>query len=253
MILNAFIVDDEPKTRNILQALLLEFCPGVAVKGMVGDITEAVAAIPKQHIDILFLDINLGNNNTGFDLLDQLKPYDFDIVFVTAYETHALKAFDYGAAHYLLKPVNHNVLQETMDRIRKRKEMNNATGMQQLANTLQQALLPVVPRIALSDMNKTEFVSIDDIAFLESNGSYTIFHLKDKRHFIRSKNLKYFEDALMAYPKFIRVHKSYVINRDQVRSFRKSTQELELFSGAIVPVSIRYRSLLEQLGHHLIL
>ena len=131
--------------------------------------------------------------------------------------------------------------------------MNNAAGMQQLADTLQQALLPVVPRIALSDMSKTEFVSIDDITYLESNGSYTVFHLKDKRHFIRSKNLKYFEDALMTYPKFIRVHKSYLINRDQVKAFRKGSQELELFSGAMVPVSIRYRSLLEQLGHHLIL
>jgi two-component system LytT family response regulator len=253
MTLNAFIVDDEQRTRHTLQSLILEFCPGVNIKGMAGDIEEAIQAIRRQHIDILFLDIDLGNGTTGFDLLDQLQPYHFDIVFVTAHEGHAIKAFDYAATHYLLKPVNHNMLQETVTRIRNRKETANATGIQQLADKLQQALVPAVPRIALSDTSKTEFVPISAIAWLESKGSYTVFHLEDKRQFTRSKNLKYFEDALMSYPQFIRVHKSYLINRDQVKAFRKNSQELELFNGDNVPVSIRYRSLLDQLGHDMIL
>lgn len=253
MTLNAFIVDDEQQTRNTLQALLEEFCPDVILKGAAGDITAAMTAIPGQSIDLLFLDINLGDNQSGFDLLDRMKPYDFDIVFVTAYEAHALKAFTYEATHYLLKPINHHMLRDTVARVRKRKEQTAMPGIRQLADTLQQALSPVVPRIALSDTSKTEFVSIDDITHLESNGSYTVFHLKDKRHFVRSKNLKYFEDAFIAYSQFIRVHKSYVINRNQVKAYRKNSQELEFFSGAVIPVSIGYRTLLEQLGPHLIL
>lgn len=253
MALNAFIVDDEQLTRLTLQSLILEFCPGVNIKGMAGGLAEAVTDIRAQHIDILFLDIDLGDGVTGFDLLDRLKPYTFDIVFVTAHEGHAVKAFDYAATHYLLKPVNHNALQDTVTRIRSRKEKANTSGLQQLADKLQQALVPSVPRIALSDTAKTEFVPISDIAWLESKGSYTVFHLKDKRQFTRSKNLKFFEDALMAYPQFIRVHKSCMINRDEIRAFRKNSQELELFNGDHIPVSIRYRSLLDQLGHDLIL
>lgn len=250
MVLNAFIVDDEQQTRYTLQALLQEFCPGVIIKGMTGDIQEAITVLPGLDIDILFLDINLGDGHTGFDLLDRMSPYNFDIVFVTAYEAYALKAFEYAAVQYLLKPINHNTLRDTIARIRKSKEIVTATGIQQLANTLQQALSSTMPKIALSDLNKTEFVPMEDITYLESNGSYTVFHLKDKRHFVRSKNLKYFEDAFMKYPQFIRVHKSYVINRDQVRAFRKNSQELEFFSGATIPVSIGYRNLLEQLGNH---
>jgi len=252
MVLNAFIVDDEQQTRNALQTLLEEFCPDVTIRGTAGDLGEALAAIPRHDIDILFLDINLGGH-TGFDLLDRIGPHHFDIVFVTAYEAYALKAFEYAAVHYLLKPVSHHTLRDTVARVRKRKEAVPSADLQQLSDKLLQALSPASPRIALSDMHKTEFVYLDDIAYLESNGSYTVFYLKDNRNFVKSRNLKYFEDAFMAHPRFVRVHKSYVVNRDQVRAYRKQSQELELFGGAVIPVSIGYRLLLEHLGHALIL
>lgn len=252
MVLNAFIVDDEQQTRNTLQALLQEFCPEVTIRGTAGSIEEAGSALSGQPIDILFLDIDLGDHHTGFDLLDRLKPYEFDVVFVTAHDGYALKAFEYEAVHYLLKPVSHNELRDTVARVRKRKERSTTKDLRQLTDALQR-LQPVVPKVALTDTNKTEFVPIDEITYLESSGSYTVFHLKDKRHFVRSKNLKHFEDTFAAYPQFIRVHKSYIVNRDQVRAFRKNSQELELVNGATVPVAIGYRNLLEQLGQNRIL
>lgn len=250
MQLTTFIVDDEQQTRETLRELLQEFCPEVVVKGMAGSIGEALAAIPAKDIDILFLDINLEGTQTGFDLLDQLGHYDFDVVFVTAYEEYAVKAFAYAAVHYLLKPVSHRMLIDTIYRIRKRKAA--AAGVKQLTDTLQQTLQSSTPRIALSDMNKTEFVPIDDIVYLESSGSYTNFYLEDKRHFVKSKNLKYFEDMLMKYAQFVRVHKSYVVNSHHIRAYRKSSQELEFFNGILVPVSIGYRALLDQLGNRFI-
>ena len=252
MNLNTFIVDDEPQTRIILKELLEEFCPDITVTGMAGSIAEALNTPATQQADVLFLDINLGGSHTGFDLLDQLGPYGGDIVFVTAYEEYALKAFDYGAVHYLLKPVSRIMLMDTVARIRKRRMTGMTAGVQQLTDALQRNLQTSEPRIALSDTGKTEFVPIGDIVYLESNGSYTLFFLKDKRRFVRSKNLKYFEDALAQYPQFMRVHKSFIVNRDQIRAYRKNSQDLEFFNGAIAPISIGYRTLLEQLGDHFI-
>ncbi len=252
MLLNTFIVDDEPQTQATLKELLQVFCPEVTVTGMAGSIPEALSKLASQQVDILFLDVNLGNGQTGFDLLDQLGPHSYDIVFVTAHETYAIKAFDYEAVHYLLKPVNRIKLIDTIARIRKRKATDLNVGVQQLADTLQRNLEATVPRIALSEAGKTEFVSITDIAYLESNGSYTIFFLRDKRRFMKSKNLKYFEDALMPYAQFMRVHKSYIVNRDQIKAYHKNNQELELVNGAIIPMSIGYRAFIEQLGSHIV-
>lgn len=252
MHLNIFIVDDEPQAQMTLKALLEEFCPGVTVIGMAGNIAAALTQMDTHQVDVLFLDVNLGSSDTGFDLLDQLGSYDCDVVFVTAYESYAVKAFNYAAAHYLLKPVNRIMLRDTMARIRKRRTANLATNMRQLADMLQHNQQDSVARIALSDTGKTEFVPITDILYMESSGSYTIFFLNDKRQFIRSKNLKFFEDTLIAYPQFMRVHKSYIVNRDQIKAYRKNTQELEFFNGATVPISIGYRTLLEQLGNRFI-
>ncbi|RYZ21293.1 MAG: response regulator transcription factor, partial [Sphingobacteriales bacterium] len=221
MKLNAFIVDDESHSRRILQSMLLGFHESVHVAGTAHDITQAVAVIKELQIDILFLDVNLGGGKTGFDLLDTLKDYRFDVVFVTAYDNHSLKAFQYNAVHYLLKPIQAAALRDTISRVAKRRTSANVQPERQFRE--QAAVAPAVPRVALSDSGKTSFVSMGEIEYLESRGSYTAFHLCDQRSFVRSKNLKFFEDALMAYPAFVRVHKSYIVNRDRACLFRKGT------------------------------
>jgi two-component system, LytTR family, response regulator len=253
MQLIAFIVDDEQHVRNTLQELLHQFCPEVQIKGMAGTIEEALATICVQKVDILFLDVNLGNSITGFDLLDKLRPYAFEVVFVTAHAEHAVKAFEYAAVHYLLKPVSHGMLIDTIDRIKKRKAAGTLTELQQLTSALHSTLTAVPPRISLSDTSKTEFVAMDDIAYLESKGSYTAFHLGDGRQYTRSRNLKYFEDALLEYPRFVRVHKSFIVNKTHIKAYRKSNQYLELLNGTTVPMAIGYRALMAELGDHLII
>lgn len=252
MELTAFIVDDEQQTRETLKALLQQFCPEVIITGMAGSAKEAEAAIRIQRPDILFLDIDLGNNITGFDILDSLHKYDCAVVFITAHEEHAVKAFEYAAMHYLLKPVNYNMLIDTVYRIRKMKKLAAASDIKQLTDTFHQTALISSSRIALSDMNKTDFILLDDIVYLESNGSYTIFHLNDKRHYTKSKNLKYFEDSFSSYSPFVRVHKSYIVNKQHIKAYRKNSSELELSTGVAVPMSIGYRSLIAELGGNFI-
>ncbi len=245
--MKTILIDDEPLARSML-AELLEDEKDIEIVASCNDGFEGLKAIQEHQPDLIFLDINLGNGNTGFDLLDQLGTYDCDVVFVSAYDSYAIKAFNYAAVHYLLKPVNRIMLRDTIARIRKRR----TAGAKQLAGMLQQSAQNSVPRIALSDKDKTEFVPLSDIVYLESSGSYTIFFLKDKRRFIRSKNLKYFEETLMQYRHFIRIHKSYIVNRDQIKAYRKSSQELEFLNDEILPVSIGYRTFIEQLGSRFI-
>lgn len=253
MQLTAFIVDDEQHIRQTLCDLLLQFCPEVQVKGTAGNVEEALAALQTYRPDVLFLDVNLGGNASGFDLLDRMHRHNLDVVFITAYAEHAVKAFEYNAVHYLLKPVSHHMLTDTMLRIRKRKESGTLADLQQLTSALQSSLQSAPSRISLSDTNRTEFVAIDDIAYLESKGSYTTFHLADGRQYTRSRNLKYFEDALQEHGRFVRVHKSFIVNKTHIRAYRKNNQYLELFSGVTIPTAIGYRALVAELGDHLIL
>jgi two-component system LytT family response regulator len=248
MQLTAVIVDDEQQPREVLRDLLQQFCPEVVIKGISGNIEDAVTTIHLQRPDILFLDINLGNNATGFDLLDRLRRYNCAVVFVSAHEEYAIKAFEYSAIHYLLKPINYQLLVETIYRIKKKKEAESISEIKQFRDTLHDIYPATSSKIALSDMNKTAFILLDDIVYLESSGSYTIFHLKDKQQYTKSKNLKYFEDSFLDHRQFVRVHKSYIVNKKHIKAYRKSSSDLELLNGAIVPMSIGYRILVEQLG-----
>lgn len=162
MKLTAFIVDDEQHVRQTLCDLLLQFCPEVQVKGTAGTAEEAFAALQVYQPDVLFLDVNLGGNATGFDLLDRMHRHTLDVVFITAHAEHAVKAFEYDAVHYLLKPVSHQMLSDTVRRIRKRRESGTLAELQQLTSALHSSLLSVPSRIPLSDTSRTEFVAIDD-------------------------------------------------------------------------------------------
>lgn len=252
MKLSAFIVGDEPQVRNTLQELLLKFYPEIFVAGTAETSGNAFTAIQMHKIDILFLDINPDNHSEGFELLDKLYKYDFDVVFLSDQTEHAVKAFTYEAAHYLLKPVEYRMLMETICRIKRRRATSTVTDIRQLTHSLNYTVSAPPSKIALSDMYTTQFVSLDDVAYLESSGSYTFFHLQDKQRYTKSKNLRYYEDALLSYMQFVRVHKSFIVNRKYVKAYRKVSQDLELFNGTVIPMSIGYRALIEQWGDHFI-
>lgn len=101
----ALIIDDEPRNVRILKNLLEEFCPEVTIEGEAGDVNTAFTAIRHYKPDLVFLDIEMPYGN-AFDLLDKLMPIDFEVIFITAFDTYTLKAFKYSALDYLLKPVD---------------------------------------------------------------------------------------------------------------------------------------------------
>lgn len=236
MTLKAFIVDDEVLARDTLAALLNKFCPGVTVTGTADSFASAVKKISEQEIDTLFMDINLGEKS-GFDVLDQLLSYSFTVVFVTAYEEFALKAFSYRAVNYLLKPVSHTDLVDTVNRISKAVTPAGITKDKGIPG-----------KIALPDKDKLELVAIDEISHLEAKGSYTIVYLLEGRNIIVSKNLKQFEEMEGISHHFIRVHKSFMVHSHFIKAFNKADNGyLELQNGESIPIGNLYRQKVMQL------
>jgi two-component system LytT family response regulator len=244
--LTALIVDDEAQTRASLIGMLQEFCPEVIIAGQAKNVDEALDFMNTKKIDVAFLDINLGDETTSFDILDKLKKYNCAIVFVTAHANYALKAFEYGALNYLLKPVRSGDLIETVERVIKTQNPTNlnydALNRFITGNYTGQKI------IALPNKNQTDFIALEDIEYIEADGSYSIYHLIDGSLYTMSRNLKYFEENTTGVEQFVRVHKSYLVNKHHVKSIAKTNGGfITMKSGAKVDITISYHGMLENL------
>lgn len=221
-------------SRNTLAGLLKKFCPDVEITGMAESYQKAVEALQQQQVDIIFMDVNLGSH-TGFDILDDLLSYRAAVVFVTAYEEFALKAFKYAAVNYLLKPVNHLELIETIGRVKQARIDREETNLQG-ENAYERK------QIAIPNKNKIELVPIRDIVYISAEGSYTVLHLQNKDSIMVSKHLKPLEDILAPYTQFVRVHRSYIVNKRFIVAYNRADNGyLEMQQGAEIPIGNLYR------------
>jgi two-component system, LytTR family, response regulator len=215
----ALIIDDEPRNIRILRNLLGEFCPAIDIVGEAGDVNEALAAIRHHKPDMVFLDIEMPYGN-AFDLLDKLMPVNFEIIFITAFDTYTLKAFRYSALDYLLKPVDIEELKRAVGRAIERVAAKNIN--QQLANLLGNLKVsqPGLEKIALPTADGIIFINVADIVRFEANGSYTEVHCKGYEKITVSKNIKEYEEVLPVSI-FCRIHNSHIINLNRIKKYHK--------------------------------
>jgi two-component system, LytTR family, response regulator len=236
--IRTIIVDDEPKNRKILRSLLDKFCPEVFVMHEAGSAKDALEVIALSKPELLFLDIEMPYGN-GFDLLDQLMPVDFEIIFITAFDEYTLKAFKYSALDYLLKPVNIEELQAAVERAAKK--INTKNINQHLSNLLQN-LAPgkaAASKIAVPTNDSYIFVTMRDILRLEARGNYTVIYTADGTKHISSRNIKQY-DELLPEKQFFRIHNSHIINLEHVRKYRRGRGgEVEMADGAVLEVATR--------------
>jgi two-component system, LytTR family, response regulator len=236
----ALIIDDEPRNVRILKNLLEEFCPEVTIEGEAGDVNTAFTAIRHYKPDLVFLDIEMPYGN-AFDLLDKLMPIDFEVIFITAFDTYTLKAFKYSALDYLLKPVDIQDLKAAVKRAVERMAGKNINL--QLANLLGNLknTQPSLQKIALPAIDGIMFVSVTEIIRFEANGSYTDVHIDTVEKITVSKNIKEYEDILPPSV-FCRVHNSHIINLNRVKKYHKGRGGyLIMDDGTNIEVSIRRR------------
>jgi two-component system LytT family response regulator len=220
MSLKAVIVEDEKHSRETLKNLLEDFCVGIEVVGSVASVLEAVATISSLKPDVVFLDIEL-QTGTGFDVLNQLPNFNFEVIFTTAFEQYAIKAVKFSSLDYLLKPIDLEELQKAIEKAKKNKDKTvYKKQLETLMLNLKQQQ-PKLNKICLATSDGFEFVNVNNILYCKAEGSYTTFILNDNSKLLVSKHLKEYEN-LLSEQDFMRVHNGFLINLKEVKKFVKS-------------------------------
>ncbi len=234
--LTAIIVEDMPDALQLLKNDLESAHPEIKIIDTATSVVEAAKAIRNQTPDILFLDIMLGDG-TGFDVLEIFPDLKSKIIFVTASDEFAIRAFKFAAIDYVLKPYSNEELAQA---VAKAKEQihPNPERLNILKDTLS-APEQKPDKISLHTLDKIIIVSLDDIVRCESDSNNTIFFLEDGQKIFVTKTLKYFSDMLKNY-QFLRVHQSHLVNLQCISAFIKADGGyLLLKNGENVPVSVR--------------
>lgn len=214
MNLNAIIVEDEANSREILSNYLAKYCDTVSLKGEAASIEEAKKLIQQHSLDLVFLDVEMPFG-TGFDLLDQLPDRTFETVFVTAYNQYAIDALNNHAAYYLMKPINIDELIKAVAHVAEIRKKEDALEDQVLTPNLNK----VDGKITLPQQDGFQILNVADILYCKADDNYTEIYLENKKILV-SKTLKYFEEALSKFA-FARIHKSYLVNVNEVVKYRK--------------------------------
>lgn len=215
MKLTSIIVEDEETSRQILKNYLQKYCPNVEILGEAANIEEALVLIRNNQLDLVFLDVEMPYGN-AFDLLEKVGDINFETIFVTAYNHYALDALNAHASYYLMKPISIDELIKAVDYVTDIKTKENALENDILAPKAQS----VNGKITIPQQSGFEVLNTADILYCKADDNYTEIYLNNNKRKIVSKTLKYFEDALSASG-FARVHKSYLVNVNEVVKYQK--------------------------------
>ena len=235
--LKAIIIDDSPQARKLLLMMLEEHVNDLEVIGEAEQAVQGLALIKEHHPDVVFLDIEMPGKS-GIQLAEQLlnKKINPAIVFTTAYNDYALKAFRLSAIDYLLKPINENHLEEAIEKIKKLHP--KAEEEKKLKNFIDNYEENLPKTLSVPSTSGYIFIKINEIQYIKADGSYTHIYTVSEKTITVSKNLKYFETALEGYPQFARVHRSYLINIFQMKKFDKHNRgEIVMNDGVLIDLA----------------
>ena len=231
------IIDDEQNCRLVLRDKIVKFDSNIDIIGEASGVEAGINLIISQNPDVVFLDIQM-NDGTGFDLLNRLEKRDFLLVFTTAYDHYAIKAFKYSAIHYLLKPVDFNELSEAINRLRTEYFPEDTT--EDLLDSYEKGEFETLCLRTEDNLHK---IQLCDIEWIKAEGSYCTFNLKPNEKIMISKPLKEYVE-LLPEELFIRPHKSFLININSVESYLYKSLELKLRCGESIPVSRRNKQMI---------
>lgn len=241
--IKAIIVDDEESARDVLENLLNRFCPKVDLLKKCNNVEQAVEAIKIYQPDLVFLDIEMPNYR-GYELVNFFSEINFEIIFVTAYDRYAIKAFEVSAVDYLLKPIEIERLKESVERVSTKFDTTqNNEKINHLKETLQTNSLQ---SIIVSKNGNQYVIALKDIIAVEAQESYSCIHTLSGSY-LMSKNLKHFERMFEEERMFIRVHKSWIINIHFILHYSKADLTIELKSSIVAKLSKYKKAEFEQL------
>jgi len=218
--LQTLIIEDEELARNLLRSYLKDQTD-IEIIGECENGFDGVKAINDKKPDLVFLDIQMPKI-TGFEMIELLD-YKPRIIFTTAYDQYALKAFELNAVDYLLKPFSKERLLAAIEKVKQRiqNEDNNDEKLEELTNSRPGE--DFIDRIVVKDRHKIHIITVDQIRYIESLDDYVMIYTNDGRH-MKQKTMKYFENNLD--PKdFIRIHRSYIVQVENIAEIQQYEKE----------------------------
>lgn len=243
--IKTIIIEDDEILRKGLHQMLQLYAPNFEVIAEAETVTNAITQLTNLQPDVVFLDIML-IGGTGFDVLKNYKEKNgfpkFHVVFITAFEEYAIKAFRMSALDYLLKPIDPDELKEVIAKIEKTKAPSQESFDLLIEQLDKQK---TSKKIALSTAEGIHITQIDNIVYAQADSNYTTIVLHNDKQIIVSKPLKEYEE-LLADKGFLRIHQSYLVNINYIQFFDKIEHTLQLTTNVVLPVASRKKEVLLQ-------
>lgn len=217
--IKAILIDDEQSARNVLTNLLKRVSSNINILATCCNLKEGVKQIKALKPNVVFLDVQMPYY-AGYEIINFFDEINFEIIFVTAHDNYAIKAFELNAVDYLLKPINREKLALTLDKLRDR--LNKKAALIDYQVLLKTIKDKDYNKIVIPELGNRRVVNIADIIAIEADGSYSKIYLKGNIIITTSKNLKYFEDVLTKETTFFRTHRSWIINGMHIEYFNKT-------------------------------
>jgi two-component system, LytTR family, response regulator len=234
------LIDDETDSIRVLQKLLQTYCPQVEVVGTAEGVETGLAIIQEMRPDLLFLDIEMTRGN-AFDLLNQLRPLTFQVIFVTAFDNYAIRAFKYNAVDYLLKPVDIDELVNAINRVAERSKQRNIVDQMQLFLDNMGTYSLAQQKMAVPTPDGLIFINLREVVRLEAKSNYTQINLENGEVLMATRTIKDYEDILPE-TLFCRIHNSHIINLQKIEKYHKGRGgHVVLEDGSEIEVAIRRR------------
>ena len=235
------LIDDNPHAIQVLRDDLARMFPEVDIVGEADGVVQGAKLLRQTQPDLLLLDIQMGDG-TGFDLLEIVPDLRFQLIFTTAHDEHAIRAFRFAAVDYLLKPIDPEELRRAVERAKKLFSLSSNPQAQMPVLREHFAQKEVPKTIALHTAEKIHIARLSDILRMEADGNYTEVHFSNGHKLLLTKTLKEFSQILEAAG-FLRAHQSHLVNFDHIREFIKTDGGyIVMADGAKVPVAVRKRA-----------
>lgn len=235
--IRAVIIDDEKNNIENIVHLLKQHEMPVTVAGSATNADDGINVISANNPDLLFLDIQMPDKN-GFEVLKALPHYQFEVVFVTAYDLYGIQAVKFSAIDYLLKPINPEELKASVKKVEaKLNKKKENLQLENLMEFIRDTNAKKEHKLALASNKEIRFVPTGDIIRCESSNAYTQFFLSDGKNIIVSKPIFEYEELLSGYD-FIRCHQSHLVNKKFIKSWiKKDSGYLLMADNTRIPIS----------------
>lgn len=239
--MKVLIIDNDQAVREALVQLINKYCPQITQVNQSDGVEAGIKEIHSSKPDLVFLDVEM-DDGTGFDLVQKVGNYNFQLVFITAHNKYAVNAFKFSAIDFLLKPIDPD---ELVISVKKAASQIRNKDLEQQVKLLKDILgnsnatTHKEKKIALNDGNIIHYIKVADIIYCKADGSYTVFYITNNRKIMVSHILKEYDDLLCDYG-FVRTHHSFLVNITKITRFDKTDGgQLFLEDNYSVPVSTR--------------